>query len=73
MLHKGIGLSSCQAILLIVAAPATNLLTLFYAFIYVVHIYLSDTIILDDLQMYMKFTYYALYYDHCISVCFDIL
>ena len=21
----------------------------------------------------MKFIYYALYYDHCISVCFDIL
>ena len=24
-------------------------------------------------MIYMKFTYYALHYDHCISVCFDIL
>ena len=24
-------------------------------------------------MIYMKFIYYALYYDHCISVCFDIL
>ena len=35
--------------MLIVAAPGTSVWTLCYAFIYVMHIHLSDTIVLDDL------------------------